>query len=132
MNWIGHPGLPKGTLSLVGLNDGFDYIFLSTGFQRFLQKLVVKPVIGSSTDGSHGILSFFAAKGLVFLDGVGSIMINFPGGSSRIFGADVPLLVAWGVWVHHLEILGEKGMQKIRFKSDSNRKYSAVSTNHHC
>ena len=35
MNWIGHPDyqLPKGTLSLVGLNDGFDYIFLSTGFK---------------------------------------------------------------------------------------------------
>lgn len=29
MNWIGHPGLLKGTLSLVGLNDGF---VLTTSF----------------------------------------------------------------------------------------------------
>jgi hypothetical protein len=60
---------------LVGLNDGFDYIFLSTGFQRFLQKLVVNLAIASST----GWIAWIFAKGLVFLDGVGSIMIDFPG-----------------------------------------------------
>ena len=55
MNWIGHPGLsaPKGD-SIVGWIEWWFWLhyFLSTEFQRFLQKLVVEPAIASSTDGS--------------------------------------------------------------------------------
>ena len=130
-----------------GLYRWLDWMMVLTALFSVNRIPKVPPKIGgwASNCFIHWWSPWIFAKGLVFLDGVGSIMIDFPG-AWQFEDVRSQWCVTWNLlgtffWWGLLHgantgpphgLLGEKGMRKIPFKSDSNRKYSALSTNHHC